>query len=102
MTLTMLLASTQGPFAVNAISICAAKVLASLVSFTEGRACSPIEFVKGNENVAVISSMRSFDPLSVMASGAPGCAESCSQGETLPDRNHGDSSSAVRRTAARL
>src|SRR5947207_6133412 len=44
-TLTMLLASNHGPLAASAISTSAAKVLASLVNFTEGRACRPTSWV---------------------------------------------------------
>src|SRR5215469_4719276 len=41
MTLTMLLASIQGPSGDKPRSIFDSNALASLVSFTEGRACSP-------------------------------------------------------------
>ena len=44
-TLTMLLASNQGPSAASATSTSAAKVLASLVNFTDGRACRPTSWV---------------------------------------------------------
>src|SRR3979411_1394889 len=41
MTLTMLLASTQGPSGDSPRSICDSKAFASLVNLTEGRACNP-------------------------------------------------------------
>ena len=52
MILTRLFASVQGPSGAVAISIVAPKPLATCVSFTEGRACSPIALVSSAESRA--------------------------------------------------
>src|SRR5439155_933833 len=63
-TLTMLLASNQGPSGASASSTRAANVLASLVSFTDGRACRPTSWV------TVTCAWAVFDMLSLLRSGS--------------------------------
>src|ERR1700730_11568941 len=60
MTLTMLLASIYGPVSEAANSIVAANILASFVSLTEGRACSPIACNRTTDPWATKSDMIFF------------------------------------------
>src|SRR3979409_1058180 len=92
-TLTMLLASIQGPFGDRPRSIRDSKAFASLVSLTEGRACNPTSCrISTDARCLVISACPASDRRQVFGGATPGRG-------ALPKPRHPPPSRLLRRPA---